>query len=182
MLRSVGVALGLLAHAPGCAGGAAAPPTPTSLPDVCRTPSGARAEASLEAGERDLHGYTLHVRELPAAEPQVVTFELRVSGARSRRRLRVGGTPQRPCGPYAAPDDPCAEVGIGLFATDLQARLAAMDNAASVTLHHVEVHDWGDLDEAVVALGDALRAWRMADPFRVAVRPMSCGVLLKGKR
>lgn len=148
----------------------------TTTPTRCATVEGVAAQSSARAGERDLHGMTLHLTAVPSP-PGTWVFEVRVTGPSVRRTLGGGAV----CASRPAPDDPCGAITLDAFAHDVGLRLIdAGLRAEDISIDDVAVHRWSDLDGALAAVADALRAGRIASAYRVALRPYTCGIELAG--
>jgi hypothetical protein len=164
------VASALLALA-ACHGGSRSSDFLTS--PFCTTPGGAPSQSRLQPGVLDLHGVRLIVEEIPPRVPGRA-FTVRVEGESVRRRIGATGAV---CGPRPDPADPCAMVAIPDLAEDLHLRILDAGLAsANASIHGVDTWDYAELDRALVVVADALRAWRIADPLRLELRPPHCAV------
>ncbi|MFO0630679.1 MAG: hypothetical protein U0325_34330 [Polyangiales bacterium] len=161
----------LLMLAVGCAH-----PPHTISPTRCASVEGVPTQSTARAGETDLHGMTLHLATVPSP-PGTRVFEVRVSGPTVRRTL--GG--EAVCESRPTPTDPCGAITVDAFAHDLGLRLVdAGLRAEDISIDAVAVHRWSDLDGAVAAVADALRAGRIASAYRVELRPYTCVVAIQG--
>lgn len=147
-----------------------------NLPTRCAAVEGSASQSSARAGETDLHGMTLHLTTVPSP-PGTRVFEVRVTGPSVRRTLGGGAV----CESRPTPDDPCGAITLDAFTHDLGLRLIdAGLRAEDITVADVAVHRWSDLDGALAAVADALRAGRIASSYRVALRPYTCDIVLAG--
>lgn len=145
-------------------------------PARCAAVEGAASESSARPGETDLHGMTLHLTTVPSP-PGTRVFEVRVTGPSVRRTLGGGAV----CESRPPPDDPCGAITLDAFTHDVGLRLIdAGLRAEDISIDAVAVHRWSDLDGALAAVADALRAGRIASSYRVALRPYTCDIALAG--
>jgi hypothetical protein len=145
-------------------------------PSRCTTVEGAPTQSQARAGETPLHGMTLRLVAV-SPPPGERAFDVTVVGPSMRRTLGAGVT----CESRPPPDHPCDAVSPDAFAHDLGLRLVdAGLRAEDIHVDYLAVHRWSDLDGAVAAVADALRAGRIASAYRVVLQPYTCVVLLKG--
>jgi hypothetical protein len=141
-----------------------------AAPTVCTSVEGVATQSLARAGETDLHGMTVRLSVL-SSPPGTRVFAVAVIGPSVRRTLGGGAV----CESRPAPDDPCAAITHDAFAHDLGLRLVDVGlRNEDVSLDAVAVHRWGDLDRAIAAVADALRAGRLASTYRVELRPYTC--------
>ncbi len=188
--------------APGCGLlGEARPAVPTN--PHCHVPGGSVAQWKTAPGAIDLYGFSL---QLSAAADcgRGQAVELIGAGHRTlehRNVLRRGlcaarNNPHDGCQDLCVgrplPDEPCKRVSAMAIAMEARQRLTDAGRLASVGYSGcgersgepgfwyvtLDVYDWADLDPAIAALADRMRAWRVGDRLRIAVKPMNCGVAL----
>ncbi|MBW2703692.1 MAG: hypothetical protein JRF33_22980 [Deltaproteobacteria bacterium] len=168
----------------------------------CVAPKGDPSQMRTPIGEMMLFGYRLRIEgPQPCGVGQGKSFMVEGEGKRRfiHRHLewkklcegkdKVPGDCTQLCEGRPMPDETCRFVRAMDFASEVRQKMQAAGHLASVGLAAcgerfeqagygqitLIVHDWAAVDLAIQTLADRMRAWRIGDQMRLAVKPIICG-------
>ena len=194
--------LGLLLST--CTRGRAEPERSLTDPQ-CLHPKGDPAQMTTQPGEQDLYGFALRIGPLQACGVghgkaliiegmgkrhfvhRYLDFKKRCQG-----KERPEADCLRLCKGRPLSDEACDLVFAIDFANEVRHLLEAAGHLASVGIAGCDersdeagfgrvtliVYDWAAADLAIETLADRMRALRIGDSLRLAIKPIACGVAL----